>query len=294
LVKEHKQRSGCLSKLMGCLYPCLFLLALALVVGYRVYYFRLDWTYAQGTCIIEAGSTYHKNYSGDQNVDAILPQFAYLVKTQDGHQFQASGYSGPLHYYTFDDVEAQQIVSRYTVGKSYPCWYNPLLPSQAVLAFNGLDQFTDVVVLGSLVNLFAGLIIGLGLLLLFGVYQDFMSRLGKVQKRGTVVRYEEAVEGNQHYTSSIIAFRVFWRKKEFEFAAVLPLGRRVPLIYHIRKESVQMGKLVSLFKLLCLFVCGCALIVLTILGFRLLNLTEMDHNFWGWSAPFFKEITSYL
>lgn len=278
---------------MGCLYPCLFLLALVLIVGHRVYYFLPDKTYAQGTCTIEAGGTYHKNY-GDQNVDATLPQFVYLVKTQDGRQFQASGYSGPLHYYTFDATEAQQIVSHYTVGKSYLCWYNPFLPSQAVLAFNGLDQITDVVVLGSLVNLFAGLIIGLGLLLLVGVYQDFVSRLGKVQKRGKVLRYAEAVEGNQRYTSSIIAFRVLLRKKEFEFAAVLPLGSRVPLIYHTRKESIQMGKLVSLFKLLCFFVCGCALILLTVLGFRLLNLTEMDHNFWGWSAPFFKEITTMI
>jgi len=279
---------------MGCLFLLLFLLALGLIVGHRFYYFRLDKTYAQGTCTIEAGSTYHKNYGGGQNMDAVLPQFVYLVKTQDERQFQASGYSGPLHYYTFNEEEAQEIVRRYEVGKSYPCWYNPFWPSQAVLAFNGLDKITDVVVLGGLVNLFAGIMIWLGLLLLFGVYQDFVSRIGKIQKRGTVIRYEEVLEGEQKYTSSIIAFRIFWRQKEFEFAAVLPLGSRVPLIYHARKGSIQIGKLVPLFKLFCLLVGGCGLIVLTVLGFRLLNLTEMDRNFWGWSASFFKEITTPL
>jgi hypothetical protein len=294
LVKERKKQTSCLSRLMGCLFLFSFLLALVLMVGYRIYYFRLDWTYAQGTCTIEAGSTYHKNYGDGQNVDAVLPQFVYRVKTQEGRQFQASGYSSPLHYYTFNEEEAQAIVSGYEIGKSYPCWYNPFWPSQAVLVFDGLDQFTDVVMLGSLVNLFAGLIIGLGLLLLFSVYQDFVARLGKVQRRGKVVRYAEAIEGGQRYTSSIITFRTFWQREEFEFAAVLPLGNRVPLIYHVRKGSIQVGKLVPLFKLFCLLICGCGLIVLTILGFRLFNLTEMDHNFWGWSEPFFREITMWL
>lgn len=292
--KEHKKQSSSRSQLMGCLFLFLLLLVLGLMVAHRVYYFRIDKTYTQGTCTIEAASTYHKNYSGGQSVDVILPQFIYLVKTRDDHQFQASGYSGPLHYYTFHEEEAQGIVRHYQVGKSYPCWYNPFWPSQAVLTFYGLDQITDVVVPGSLVNLFAGLIIGLGLLLLFGVYQDFVSRIGKVQKRGRVIRYEEVLEGDQKYTCSIIAFRMLWHKKEFELAAVLPLGSRVSLIYHTRKGTIQIGKLAPLFKLLCLLICGCSLIVLTILGFRLFNLTEMDKNFWGWSAPFFKEIITKL
>jgi hypothetical protein len=102
------------------------------------------------------------------------------------------------------------------------------------------------------------------------------------------------LEGEQIYTVSVITFRLLWHQKMFDLPGVLPLGRRVPLIYHPRKDSVQVGQLPALFKLFCLLLCGCALIIFTILGFRLFNLTEMDRNFWGWSATFFKEITSFL
>ncbi|GHO96352.1 hypothetical protein KSF_064000 [Reticulibacter mediterranei] len=272
----------------------LFLLVLGLLVAHRFYYFQLDRTYAQGTCTIEAARIYHKNYGDGQNEEATLPDFTYQVKTRDGRLFEASGYSGPLHYYTFQPQEAQKIVSDYAIGKQYPCWYDPFLPSQAVLAFNGLDQFAQVVVLGSLINLLAGLLIGLGLLLLFSVYQDLMERRGKVQRRGKVMRYQDVIEWEQIYTVSVIVFRLFWHQKTFELPGVLPLGSRVPLIYHPRKDSIQVGRLPSLFRLFCLLICGCGLILLTIVGFRLFNLTEMDRNFWGWSSSLFKEITQYL
>jgi hypothetical protein len=293
-MKEQKQPTSDRTQWMGCLLLFLFLLVLGLLVAHRFYYFQLDRTYAQGTCTIEAARTYHKNYGDGQNEEATLPDFTYRVETRDGRLFEASGYSGPLHYYTFQPQEAQKIVDHYVVGKQYACWYNPFLPSQAVLAFNGLDQLTQVVVLGSLVNLLAGLLIGLGLLLLFGVCQDFMARRGKIQKRGKVIRYQDVIEWEQIYTVSVIMFRLFWHQKTFELPGVLPLGSRVPLIYHPRKDSIQVGRLPSLFKLFCLLICGCGLILLTVVGFRLFNLTEMDRNFWGWSAPFFKEITRYL
>jgi hypothetical protein len=294
-MKEQKQPANGRTQWMGCLLLFLFLLVLGLLVAHRFYYFQLDRTYAQGICTIEAVRTYHKNYGDGQNEEATLPDFTYQVKTRDGRLFVTSGYSGPLHYYTFQPQEAQKIVSSYAIGRQYSCWYNPFLPSQAVLAFNGLDQLMQVVGLGSLVNLLAGLLILLGLLLLFGVYQDFMTRRGKVQRRGKVMRYQDVIEWEQIYTVSVIVFRLFWHQKTFELPGVLPLGSRVPLIYHPRKDSIQVGRLPSLFKLFCLLICGCGLILLTIVGFRLFNLTEMDRNFWGLSAPFFfKEITRYL
>jgi hypothetical protein len=287
-MKEHRRSSK--GQLMGCLLLFLLLLVSGLLVAHRFYYFQLDRTYVQGTCTIEAARTYRKNYSNGQDEDAILPDFRYQVTTQDGRRFEASGYSGPLHYYTFQMENAQKIVSHYEIGKQYPCWYDRFWPSQAVLAFNGLDQLAQVVGLGSLVNLLAGLLIGIGLLILFGMYQDFIARSGKIQRRGKVVRYQDMIDGDQIYTASVVAFRLFWQQKTFELAGVQRLGSKVPLIYHPRKGTVQVGKLASLFKLFCLLICGCGLIMLTVVSFRLFNLTEMDSNFWGWSAPFFAQI----
>jgi|GEM_PF-1512616 Protein of unknown function (DUF3592) len=64
--------------------------------------------------------------------DVYAPYFEYRVRTADGQSYLASGYDGS-NTYTSDRAAQQAIVDRYSIGQSYPCWYNPAHPTQAVL-----------------------------------------------------------------------------------------------------------------------------------------------------------------
>ena len=61
------------------------------------------------------------------------PNFQFTVQTTDGQSFSAQGYDA-FSSTTSDRTSQQAIVDQYTVGATYPCWYNPVNPSQAVLA----------------------------------------------------------------------------------------------------------------------------------------------------------------
>ncbi len=60
------------------------------------------------------------------------PDFQFTVQTADSQSYQAQGYDA-FSSATSDRTSQQAIVDQYTVGETYPCWYNPANPSQAVL-----------------------------------------------------------------------------------------------------------------------------------------------------------------
>ena len=60
------------------------------------------------------------------------PDFQFTVQTADGRSYTARGYDA-LGTSSSDRSSQQAIVDQYSVGKTYPCWYNPTNPTQAVL-----------------------------------------------------------------------------------------------------------------------------------------------------------------
>ena len=60
------------------------------------------------------------------------PDFQFTVQAADGCRYPAQGYDA-LGTSSSDRTSQQAIVNQYTVGKTYPCWYNPEYPTQAVL-----------------------------------------------------------------------------------------------------------------------------------------------------------------
>ncbi|HCI80070.1 MAG TPA: hypothetical protein DHW02_10315, partial [Ktedonobacter sp.] len=60
------------------------------------------------------------------------PDFQFTLHTSDGRSYRAQGYDA-LGTRSSDKSGQQAIVDQYTVGKTYPCWYNPANPTQAVL-----------------------------------------------------------------------------------------------------------------------------------------------------------------
>ncbi len=68
-----------------------------------------------------------------------VPDFQFTVQTADARRYAARGYDA-LRTFSSNQSDQQAIVDQYTVGKTYPCWYNPANPTQAVLTrqFNWL------------------------------------------------------------------------------------------------------------------------------------------------------------
>lgn len=60
------------------------------------------------------------------------PDFQFTVQTADARRYAAQGYDA-LGTSSSNQSSQQAIVDQYTVGKTYPCWYNPANPTQAVL-----------------------------------------------------------------------------------------------------------------------------------------------------------------
>lgn len=89
------------------------------------------------------------------------PDFQFTVQTADGHSYAAQGYDAGS---ASDRAGQQAIVDQYTVGETYPCWYDPADPSQAVLT----RQFgwVGVFVLPGIFFSIGGVMVILGILLL--------------------------------------------------------------------------------------------------------------------------------
>jgi Protein of unknown function (DUF3592) len=135
-------RPGCWIPLVAALPGVLVGLVLLAIAGFQL---LQQQGYRSGQCTITAKQLQHEvstttSTTGNGNTttrttttqDVYAPFFEYRVRTADGQSYLASGYDGS-DTYTSDRATQQAIVDRYSVGQSYPCWYNPVHPTQAVL-----------------------------------------------------------------------------------------------------------------------------------------------------------------
>src|SRR6266849_2818366 len=91
------------------------------------------------------------------------PNFKFMVQTADGRRYAARGYDA-FESASSDRAGQQAIVDQYTVGKTYPCWYNPARPAQAVLT----RQFNRVLFIIPGIFFFVG-----GMFLIVGILNPF-------------------------------------------------------------------------------------------------------------------------
>jgi len=71
-------------------------------------------------------------YTTTTTTTTYTPDFQFAVQTANGRTYSADGYD-QLNSSSSDQQGEQAIVDQFTVGKTYPCWYDPANPSQAVL-----------------------------------------------------------------------------------------------------------------------------------------------------------------
>lgn len=97
--------------------------------------------YQAGSCTItakqllqeEQQETHSSNGHRYTTLETVYrPDFQFFVHTANGLSYKAEGYDA-LGTSSSDQSSQQAIVDQYTVGQSYPCWYNPTNPTQAVL-----------------------------------------------------------------------------------------------------------------------------------------------------------------
>jgi uncharacterized protein DUF3592 len=120
------------------------LVAVALVI-YFASIFSQVMSYQAGQCTItgkqllqqqeEQKETYSSNstiHTRTTTTTVYQLDFQFMIQTTDGHRYTARGYDA-FESASSDRAGQQAIVDQYTVGKTYPCWYNPARPAQAVL-----------------------------------------------------------------------------------------------------------------------------------------------------------------
>lgn len=127
------------SVLYGCFIPLGgFIVFVAIVTGLTsVSQFSQLQSYQAGQCMITAKQllrveVQEKQSNGSTKTTTwYRPDFQFTVQTVNGHSYSAQGYDVLMSTYVPSD--AQAILNQYTVGRTYPCWYNPAHPTQAVL-----------------------------------------------------------------------------------------------------------------------------------------------------------------
>lgn len=188
----------------GCLFISLLLLLLSLLTGLvQLHTFFTYQTYQQGRCTITSGNT---EYHSGKHYHYYTSDFQYTVSTKDGQQADASGYDAPYqqHYDTYQ--KAQQVVSSYTVGQAYDCWYNPADPTHAALVFRGYT-------IGNSINDYLGTsfgyLIGFGILwwlFYYVFYRNLCLRRRGVLTQGRVVEHFVRKTRSGRHTYSRISF----------------------------------------------------------------------------------------
>ena len=91
---------------------------------------RVYQVYVEGRCKITAKELLE---SSDEDGTTYAPHFEYQVLTGDDQSYSASGYYRTT-VYSSGRRGKEEILARYKVEGTYPCWYNPDDPTQVVLA----------------------------------------------------------------------------------------------------------------------------------------------------------------
>ena len=115
------------------------LISLILLVFFAYGSLQLQ-SYVEGRCTIAAKHLQREEHTQTSTSNGTTqtrttvtytPDFQFTVRTTDGHTYTTHGYdalnSGG------DQASQQAILDLYTVGKTYPCWYDPAQPTHAVL-----------------------------------------------------------------------------------------------------------------------------------------------------------------
>ena len=177
----------------------LLLFAIAAIAGTGIFHsYYVYQGYQQGSCTIQSGTVLT---GSTKNVPYYTPNFAYIVLPKAGGHVLSSGYGAPTstHFSTAD--EAQQVVDHYTVGFTYPCWYDTADPAHAALVFQGYP-------LNQAIGTYIGItpILFVMLILFFmpfyrWVYQPLRMRSKRVHTQGQVT--EQGVQ-NAHSAQSAL------------------------------------------------------------------------------------------
>jgi hypothetical protein len=90
--------------------------------------------YQAGQCTIIAKKLLREEYGDTSGIDVrYRPLFQFIVQTTDGRKYRANGYD----YYSGESYTVQSsgqaVIDVYRVKETYPCWYDPAHPTQAVL-----------------------------------------------------------------------------------------------------------------------------------------------------------------
>jgi len=126
----------------GCYLFLGILIVACIIVGViQFHYFIVYQTYEQGSCTLLSGGVI--GHGGKH--PAWTVSFRYTVSTKAG-RVESEGYDLPKSSF-FSRQSAQSAAEQYTIGKSYPCWYNPQKPTLAALVLHrtSLTDFAWVI-----------------------------------------------------------------------------------------------------------------------------------------------------
>jgi len=141
------------------------LIAIVLEIAFASRFSQIQ-SYQTGRCLITAKQVLQEEVTNTESytnngqsytrttTTEYRPDFQFTVLTANDHSYAAQGYDA-FNSSTSDRSGQQAIVDQYTVGKTYPCWYDPAHPTQAVLT----RQFDWFVFLIPGIFLLVGLVI---------------------------------------------------------------------------------------------------------------------------------------
>ena len=118
----------------------IFVLVSLILLAFFVYSSRQVQSYVEGRCTITAKRLLREVHietptsSGTKPTRTTVtytPDFQFTVHTTDGRTYAAHGYD--ILNSGGDQAPEQAILNRYTVGATYPCWYDAASPAHAVL-----------------------------------------------------------------------------------------------------------------------------------------------------------------
>jgi hypothetical protein len=231
-------------KSRGCQFFLGLLTAACVIVGVVQFHtFMVYRSYEQGRCLLQSGGAIGNGGKGHP----WQVSFHYLVSTT-ADQVESQGYDLPASTFS-SRADAQSVVKTYTIGRTYPCWYNPQKPTSAALVLHdrSLIDFVEPI-LGSSV-LYVGLLLFV-LFLITGLFYDAVYLPACLIVRGIVTQGQV----REHITrrrkrGNILFSRIIYQRQEFpydwqsfEVAGTYPIGSWQPVCYDpARLTNVRRG-----------------------------------------------------
>jgi hypothetical protein len=201
-------------------------------------------SYVQGSCTLESGRVIKQG----SKTRSWKVSFHYLVSTKDG-QVESQGYDLPEGTTFSSYASAQSVVDSYTIGKTYPCWYNPQKPTSAALVLHSrsLTDFAWASAGASVIG------IVLLLVLLFIITDIFYSKVylpACLMDRGIVTQgqVQQHVTRRQNRRTRTYSRIVYQRQEfpgdwqSFEAKGTYPIGSWQPVCYDpSRPTNIRRG-----------------------------------------------------